>query len=246
MSLGLLATSAFCTFLLLLLTSRQTAVNRIAKHVPSLLKRLPFRVGGDASYYPAFWAEKIEEDPVFNPAEITLYVSQATGGEQGDKLGDLALSLMARYVEDDTHGIVEELKRTVAPNRYTLYGHHERLASACRILSQIRQDDCELVREWAIDLLGRVGNKRDVGLIARSAIRETRASNRSEALAALGKIVKYRPEIADEETVALIQVVLAKTRDEEDERCQEARNFVADAVSDWKLLSATRYSSRLF
>lgn len=209
-----------------------------------MLRRLLSVDGERDRHYPAYWAEKIEQYPVFSPAELALYVNQATGGEKGDALADVAFSLMAKYVEDDTRGIVEDLRQTVVANRHTLYGHHEALASVCRILSQIPCDDYELVREWGIDLLGRVGNKRDVGLIARSAIKETRAANRTEALAALGKILKYRPEIADDETVGLIQVVLAKTRDDGDERCQQARRFVGDAVSDWKHLMSTRHSSR--
>ena len=141
---------------------------------------------------------------------------------------DYAKTILSAYAQRHFGGtreaILDPLKDLFVRERRTLFQPHSLLAQVARALVCC-PDDSE-IREWGVDLLGRVGDLSDVEKIVELANNDDSPKVRQEATAALGKMLRFRGDIPREQVKAAIDF----SREETDEKTLYARSLVVDIL----------------
>jgi len=166
-----------------------------------------------------------EEGGLAGPGSGRVKVSLGDG-EAGGRYASVAEQLLTcytdRHITGDADAVVLALKAFLLPRRRTLFEENKPLAAAARILVDCK--DTPEIREWSVDLLGRVGCDDDIPQIVTMANDDPDAKVRQEATAALGKYVRFR------DVSASVKAEIKFLRDETDEKVLRAREMVVSLL----------------
>jgi len=166
--------------------------------------------------------QPVSDDPV---ADILRAIH---GGNEAIDHEEYAKRILAAYAQRHFGGtreaILSPLRQLLTHERRTLFQAHTLLAQAARILVCCA-DDPE-IREWGVDLLGRVGEVSDVAQIVELANNDEHAKVRQEATAALGRMLRFRTDLPRDK----VKKGIVLERQEGDQKTLAAREIVLDLL----------------
>lgn len=184
----------------------------------------------------------VNSSPMRNDAESKVraalqLVRAANAPIDPSEFDPLSQKIAAAFANNNTDEVLSLLKQLLVNNRMTLFQQHEGLAEVARSLVECK--DVAEIREWGADLLGRVGTAADARHVAMMAQFDDHPTVRKEALAAVGKLFKYRSDIIDSAALQVMMMALSPMSGEDDPTVLAVRPMVTQAYQEYKSRKAT-------